>query len=88
MLKRLQALKAKEGFTLVELIVVLAIISVLTTILVSTLMGQVTKSRIASANSGATSARDNINTWLINRDTGFIYGFCINIHFTKIFTRF
>jgi len=68
MLKKLQALKAKKGFTLVELIVVIAIIAVLAAILVPTLMGQVTKSRITSANSGAATLKDNLNTWFMNRD--------------------
>ncbi len=68
MLKKLQALKAKKGFTLVELIVVIAIIAVLAAILVPTLMGQVTKSRITSADSGASSLKETINTWIMNRD--------------------
>ncbi len=74
MLKKLQALKAKKGFTLVELIVVIAIIAVLAAILVPTLLNQVTQSRITSANSTATTIRDTINTWLVseNAKNGFL----------------
>ena len=45
MLRRLQAMKAKKGFTLVELIVVIAIIAVLAAILIPMLMNQVRNSR-------------------------------------------
>ncbi len=76
MLKKLQALKAKKGFTLVELIVVIAIIAVLAAILVPTLLNQVTNSRITSADSTATTIRDTINTWLVEKNAadGTLYG--------------
>ncbi len=69
MIKKLQALKAKKGFTLVELIVVIAIIGVLAAILVPTMLGMVTKSRVTSADSTAKSLRDEIGNFLTDADS-------------------
>ena len=69
MVKKLQALKAKKGFTLVELIVVIAIIAVLAAILVPTMLGYVTNSRVTSANSTAATLKDTINTFIAEMDT-------------------
>ncbi len=68
MLKKLQALKAKKGFTLVELIVVIAIIAVLAAILVPTLLNQVTNSRITSADSTASTLKDAVNAWIVDKN--------------------
>ena len=69
MIKKLQSLKKKKGFTLVELIVVIAIIGVLAAILVPTMLGYVTSSRITSANSTASSLRSSINSFITSMDS-------------------
>ena len=48
-IKKLQALKAKKGFTLVELIVVIAIIAILAAILIPLLVNHVANSRCSGA---------------------------------------
>ena len=69
MIKFFQKLKAKKGFTLVELIVVIAIIGVLAAILVPTMLGYVTSSRVTSADTTASKIEDTIDTFLTTADT-------------------
>lgn len=67
-MKRFIRLKSKKAFTLVELVVVIAIIGVLASILIPTLVGVAHEARLSSVNKTATDVRTSLNSWLLNVD--------------------
>ena len=60
----------KKGFTLIELIVVIAIIGVLAAILVPAMIGYVRQSKIRTADEAATSVKNGINAGLTDLQGG------------------
>ncbi|MBR5087808.1 MAG: DUF5021 domain-containing protein [Ruminiclostridium sp.] len=65
MLKYLYKLKRKKAFTLIELIVVIAIIGVLSAILIPSIMYFYVGAKITSANATASSIRKNIESFML-----------------------
>lgn len=61
--------KNRQGFTLVELIVVIAILAVLAAILIPTMLNYVTSSRVSSLNSVANELKKSTNIWLLDKET-------------------
>lgn len=68
-MKRTAKAASKKGFTLIELVVVVAIISVLAGLLVPTMFDAVTNSRIASAQQTAKVIRDRSAEFFTKMDT-------------------
>lgn len=58
----------KKGFTLIELIVVIAIIAVLAAVLVPNMIGYVKTSKISSANQSAKTIHTAASAWVIDRN--------------------
>lgn len=61
--------KSQKGFTLVELVVVIAIIGVLAAILVPSMLNYVKKARLKTANSNAKTAYDAVAEYVADGET-------------------
>ena len=67
-MKKLIRLRSEKAFTLVELVVVIAIIGILASILIPTLIGVAHDARLTSANKTAADIRTSLNSWLLTVD--------------------
>ena len=68
-MENIRRLQKKKGFTIVELIVVIAIIGIVAAILVPTMLGYAISSRVTSANSTASDLQKAINLFLTEANT-------------------
>ncbi len=69
-MKHFDRIKNKKAFTLVELIIVVAIIGVLSGILIPILVSVVRDANVASANTAANDVRKFVNTWITTVNAG------------------
>ena len=83
-LKYLHKLKNKHGFTLVELIVVVAIIGVLAAILTPMMIGVVIKARVTSANSTAKGIKNGADVMIAYANATYFSGINRGIHVFNI----
>jgi len=68
MLKKSKDFTKSKGFTLVELIVVIAIIGILTAVLIPSIASYIDRAKKQSALSEADTIETAFTTWLIDRD--------------------